>query len=256
MKLKHQVNIIIYNVILSVFNSSTWITKRVLGKKFIGRKIVFDFDRTFESNFPKSKEFRFIQIGGNDGISFDGLYQKIISREKKSGIILEPSPTYFKLLEANYKSFPSIKLLPFAIFEHRGKLELCELNEVGLKNHPAWAAGIGSVDINHLLNLNVKPEEISKIEIEGITFKDLLEMHPDFSSIDYLQIDTEGYDYQILKTIDFNSFNVKAIKFEFKNLPLLEQKHAISLLSENFQLYRDDLDMVCLKKGMTMKCRI
>jgi FkbM family methyltransferase len=256
MKLRHKVNIALYNLILRGLNANTSVTKRILGKRLFGRIINFDFDRTFDSNFPKKEEFRFIQIGGNDGISFDGLYRKIIVREKKHGIILEPSPKYFKLLEANYKNFPGVKLLPYAIFENSGTLELFELNENGLKNHPKWAAGIGSIDINHLLNLHVKPEEILKIEVEGITFAELLKMNSGFNCIDYLQIDTEGYDFQILRTIDFGKFDAKAIKFEFKNLSPLEQEQAIVLLGNNYEIYRDDMDMICLKRGMKVKCRL
>lgn len=256
MKLRNRINISLYNLILCGLNANTWITKRILERRLFGRIISFDFDRTFESNFPKKEYFRFIQVGGNDGVSFDGLYSKIIARKKKHGIILEPSPKYFKLLEANYNCLLGIKLLPYAIFENPGMLELFELNEVGLKNHPNWAAGIGSVDINHLLDLNVRPEEISRIEVQGITFTELLEKYPDFCLIDYLQIDTEGYDFQILRTIDFGRFDAKVIKFEFKNLSASDQEQAICLLGKNYELFLDDMDMVCLKKGMKLKCRL
>jgi len=230
-------------------------TKKIIGNKFINKDIVFDFDRTFDSNFPKTQGFKFIQIGGNDGVSFDTLYPKVTAREA-SGLILEPSPRYFDQLKSNYKNFKSIKLLPYAIFEKRGFLELFELNEMGLKNHPAWAAGIGSVDMHHLTSLNVKLEEIAKIKVEGITFDDLLDSYPNFLNVDYLQIDTEGYDFQILKSIDFQKFSAKMIKFEFKNLPIHEQNKAISIFRDNYFLYKDELDLVCIRKNLKIKCRI
>jgi len=254
MKLKHRVNIALYNLVLRGLNANTWITKRILGKKLFGRIISFDFDKTFDFNFPKNVNFSFIQIGGNDGVSFDDFYRKIIERQKKCGLILEPSPNYYRLLEVNYTNLPEIILLPYAIFENRGKVELFELNDKGLKNHPKWASGIGSVDINHLLKLNVKPEEISKVVVEGITFNDLLQMNPSFYSVDYLQIDTEGYDLEVLKSIDFDVFNVKIIKFEFVNLSDLEQKQAVRLLYSSYQLYRNEMDMVCLRRDMKVKC--
>ena len=172
------------------------------------------------------------------------------------GIILEPSPRYFKLLQINYEKLKVIHLLPYAIFEKKGKLKLFELSENALKNYPSWGAGLGSLDINHLLNLKVNPDEIDTIEIEGITFSDLLNMHPDFSRIDYLQIDTEGYDFQILKTIDFNKFTTKMIKFEFKNLSAFEQECAITMLSHDFFLFESDLDLICVKKGLILKCKL
>lgn len=255
MKIKNRINIFLYNRLLIVLNLHQTMTRKIIGKKFLGREIVFDFERTFESIFPKDKKIKFIQIGGNDGISFDNLYPKVIKR-KSGGIILEPSPKYFEKLKANYEKFKSIHLLQKAIFEKRGKLELFELNEKGLKNHPSWAAGIGSIDLNNLLNLNVKLEEIDKVEVEGITFTDLLDSYPDFSDIDYLQIDTEGYDFQILKTIDFHVFKVKVIKFEFEVLPIDDQERAISMFESNFFMFRDELDLVCIRKGLKISCKL
>tara|TARA_R110001592_G_scaffold105385_3_gene296342 strand:+ start:115106 stop:115822 length:717 start_codon:yes stop_codon:yes gene_type:complete len=230
-------------------------TKIIIGNKFIKWDIVFDFDRTFESNFPINKKFNFIQIGGNDGISFDSIFDKITSRASK-GIILEPSPRYFEQLKLNYRNFKSILLLPYAIFEKSGILKLFELNEIGLKNHPAWAAGIGSVDIQHLTNLNVKLEEISTVKVEGITFDYLLESYPQFSNVDYLQIDTEGYDFEILKSIDFTKFKAKMVKFEFKNLAEIEQNKAIAIFCDDYFLFKDELDLVCIRKNLKIKCRI
>jgi len=89
MKLKHKVNIFIYNRILEGMNFYSPFTKKIIGNKFINKDIVFDFDRTFDSNFPKTQGFKFIQIGGNDGVSFDTLYPKVTAREA-SGLILEP----------------------------------------------------------------------------------------------------------------------------------------------------------------------
>ena len=255
MKLKHRINIFLYRLILFHLNIQSTVTKKIIGGAIFKRKIVFDFDRTFNSNFPKNQRLKFIQIGGNDGVSFDHLYQKVTTR-KSEGLILEPSPRYFEKLKLNYRKFNSIKLLPYAIFEKKGVLELFELNDIGLKNHPAWAAGIGSVDINHLTNLNVKLDEIARIEVEGITFDDLLETHPEFLNVDYLQLDTEGYDFQILKTIDFQKFNAKMIKFEFKNLSTDQQDGAISIFKDDYFLFRDDLDLVCLRKNLKIKCRI
>lgn len=255
MEFKHRINIFLYNKIIETLNLDSSITKKIIGRQLINRNIIFDFDRTFDSNFPKTQQFKFIQIGGNDGVSFDSLYLKVMSREA-TGLILEPSPRYFQQLKSNYKNYKSIKLLPYAIFEKSGFLELFELNEVGLKNHPAWAAGIGSVDIKHLTNLNVKLKEIAIVKVEGITFDDLLNSYPEFLNVDYLQIDTEGYDFQILKSIDFNKFSAKMIKFEFKNLTAKEQDQAISIFCDDYYLYRDELDLVCIRKNLKIKCRI
>ena len=51
-------------------------------------------------------------------------------------------------------------------------------------------------------------------------------------------------------------FIAKIIKFEFKNLSYSEQEKAVSLLKNDYQLFRVDMDLVCLTKEMKVKCRI
>tara|TARA_B100001057_G_scaffold494043_1_gene589790 strand:+ start:1831 stop:2085 length:255 start_codon:yes stop_codon:yes gene_type:complete len=38
------------------------------------------------------------------------------------------------------------------------------------------------------------------------------------AEIEYLFIDTEGYDYKIIKSIDLNKIKINKIKFEYKHL--------------------------------------
>ena len=47
----------------------------------------------------------------------------------------------------------------------------------------------------------------------ALSFKDFIKANS-IESIDLLLIDTEGYDYQILMSIDFNKFKPKIIRFE------------------------------------------
>jgi hypothetical protein len=56
-------------------------------------------------------------------------------------------------------------------------------------------------------------EELISISAESITFQDLID---DFNiiHINYLQIDTEGFDYEIINSIDFNKVNIDIIRFE------------------------------------------
>jgi len=60
---------------------------------------------------------------------------------------------------------------------------------------------------------DVEEIDIDREKITTIMFDDLLSKHG-LISIDFLQIDTEGYDERILKTIDFNKLHINFIKFE------------------------------------------
>lgn len=49
--------------------------------------------------------------------------------------------------------------------------------------------------------------------------------------IDLLHIDTEGYDFEILKTIDFSVIQPAVILYETKHLSPCDQQASVELLS-------------------------
>jgi hypothetical protein len=59
--------------------------------------------------------------------------------------------------------------------------------------------------------------------------------------LDYLQIDTEGFDYEILKMIDFSIIKPKLIKFESVNLSISDKQSANLLLVCNGYYLFDEL---------------
>ena len=64
-----------------------------------------------------------------------------------------------------------------------------------------------------------------------------------------LKIDTEGYDFEILKIFNFKLFDPKIIQLEHAHLKKDEIRDAISLLSKNnYFVLKKKNDLVCLKK--------
>ena len=84
-----------------------------------------------------------------------------------------------------------------------------------------WASGIGSFDKQHILNHKnkrflVSDPDIEEVNIQYLTFSDLIEKYS-ISSIDLLQMDVEGAEFEILNSIDFEKIEIKKIIFEFKH---------------------------------------
>lgn len=62
-----------------------------------------------------------------------------------------------------------------------------------------------------------------KYEVETISLHDLLKKHNAPFNIDYLSIDTEGSEFEILNAFDFDTFDIKVITCEH-NYTQMRQK--------------------------------
>ncbi|MBK9465376.1 MAG: FkbM family methyltransferase [Chitinophagaceae bacterium] len=69
--------------------------------------------------------------------------------------------------------------------------------------------------------------------------------------VDLLLIDTEGYDFEILKTIDFSNFRPDLLIFEVSNLDRKDFNASIEILKKNeYQVYINHIDCIALKKNI------
>jgi hypothetical protein len=65
--------------------------------------------------------------------------------------------------------------------------------------------------------------------------------------LDYLQIDTEGFDDEIIKMIDFSQVKPKLIKFESVHLSLEKKLSTVDLLkSQGYKIIDEGTDMIAL----------
>lgn len=139
----------------------------------------------------------YIQIGTNDGN--DEFKKRIEQLKNKSNVyLIEPNSDLISKIEENYKSLKEIHnvfILNVGIVSHKGINELyTDLNY----------SGFSSVINRKSHNLS------SKIQFTPLTFQELCDTN-NISNIELLYIDTEGYDYTILNSIDFKTVNIKKI---------------------------------------------
>ena len=65
----------------------------------------------------------------------------------------------------------------------------------------------------------------------------------EITHLNLLQIDAEGYDFEVIKMIDFDIIKPSIIKFEHKNLSKRDQEKAHDLLSSNgYAIQCEDCD--------------
>jgi FkbM family methyltransferase len=196
----------------------------------------------------------FVEIGANDGVSFDPLYTYII-RHRWRGLLVEPLPDVFRQLKETYKQCNGLLFENIAIAEKPGRRDMYRISTDAVSNGtlPAWTKGIASFfnDRNALGGYRIPAstfEQIrSHITVEAVpcdTLDNLLHKHA-ITKIDVLQIDVEGYDYHILRQLDFSRFRPSIIRMEWLNLPDDEKGLAIKLLRyHGYQIRLSSIDLI------------
>ena len=165
------------------------------------------------------KKFGLVVIGAHFGVWLNDDLSKF---NKENILLVEPVPYNYKKLQERFIDSSNIQICTNAIFSEHKINKFYYVNEKSLsKLGKHWASGIGSFNKNHILNhrtkrFKIEENDIDEIEIEFITFYDLIEKYF-IESIDKLQIDVEGAEYEILKSIDYKKTNISSIQFESKH---------------------------------------
>ena len=165
------------------------------------------------------KDFGLVVIGAHFGV---WLEEEISKYSKQNIILVEPVPYNLSILEKKYSGLENISICKNAIFSENKISKFYYVNEKSIsKLGKHWASGIGSFNKNHILDhrtkrFKIEDEDIDEIEIEFITFDSLIEKF-EIESIDKLQIDVEGAEYEILKSINYKKTDINSIQFESKH---------------------------------------
>ena len=214
----------------------------------------------------KGEDLFFIQIGGNDGVGRDPIHQAVKKYQWK-GIILEPQKMVFEdRLKKNYEDLPLIILENKAVDHVSGVKSLYEISF----SEARWATGLATFDratlVKHIENGYVLrhaksdgieipasiDEMIKEESVHTTSINDLLANHQ-VDRVDFFHIDTEGFDFEIIKMIDFEKTNPKYLYFEHQHLTIKEFKEAIALLDmKGFDYVTDKTDTFAFKKGLTI----
>ncbi len=140
-----------------------------------------------------------VQIGACDGKSDDPIYS-IISKGNWSGVLVEPIPNLYKELKKVYHNQPDLKLENCAIAKEDDTVTMYWVVEDD--SLPEYVKILASFDLKVILkNKPIIPnieEFIETIEVPAMTMESLLKKHS-IQHVNLLQIDTEGFDYEVLK---------------------------------------------------------
>lgn len=145
----------------------------------------------------------FVEFGATNGIELSNTY--LLEKDYGwTGILAEPNPI-------NHES----------LFQNRK----CDISKLCV--YPVSGETLPFLSVNGFCNVISSLEKYSsndyhgdarkdsiKIDVETISLNDLLKKYNAPNKIDYLSVDTEGGEYEILKSFDWNQYDVSLITVE------------------------------------------
>jgi FkbM family methyltransferase len=175
----------------------------------------------------------FLQIGAHDGKTDDPLHG-LIRKHHWNGVLIEPVAYLFNRLVRNYSGVSGLAFENKALADSDGRRMFYHIRQ-SEDLCPVWYDQLGSfykeVILRHSGGLPNIEDYIEAELVECICFRTLVESYS-ISRIDLILIDTEGYDLQILKQIDFSRFAPRLVIYEEKHLSVEDKQMAKALLTE------------------------
>lgn len=198
------------------------------------------------------------QIGANDGQSNDPI-ANLLRKNKWTGILVEPLPHTFSVLKVNTSDLTDrFKLYNCAIDRVVGKRIIYEIEYQDWMPHffKELASFSKTFSKNMLLEKKlISPENAKKLdecivetEIDTETIDTVLEKS-NLNKVDGYFIDTEGYDYEIIKLINFEDKKPELIFFEHVHINTADYKKCLKLLKNyGYRLYYQFRDTIAVSE--------
>lgn len=176
--------------------------------------------RSFANAYPQA---RFVEIGANDGRRVDPLSPFIAGRDW-TGVMVEPVPYLFDRLRANFEENPRVAVEHAAVAEReetRPFFYLSEEADARSSKDPWWYDAIGSFDREHLVKhaneISDFEARLRRIDVPCLTVAGLCAKHG-LGNPDLILIDAEGYDAEIVASIDFEATRPRLLIYEHHHL--------------------------------------
>ncbi len=178
------------------------------------------------TNFFNSKENGYVvDIGAVDGI-VNSNSRYLISNLKWSGLLVEPNPTSFNLLQSLYSDNNNIKLENLAIFDK--EIDSIEFHIYGDNLQDSQGSTLSDI-FKERATIQTGDKYRKTIFVKTKTLKNVFSDNNVPNKFDFLSVDCEGVDYHVLSSNDWNMFRPTLVCIE----PSLNVQQIDSLLKSN-----------------------
>jgi FkbM family methyltransferase len=176
-----------------------------------------------------------VQVGSNDGVHGDPLHELIEDNRGWRALFIEPIPSIFARLKANYGDAARFAFANVAISDTSGPMRLfgvserarCELGN----SLPFWFDQLGSFNREHIVRHldGILEPYIVELDVEAVTLNEVLRRHG-IDRVDLLHCDTEGHDLVVLSSLDFARYRPLLVLYEHRHLSDEDRAKARSML--------------------------
>lgn len=151
-------------------------------------------------NYFGNKPHHLLDIGANDGQTFSNS-RYLLEHLGWSGLLVEPSPTAFKKLKALYKDNDLVECLNVAIANEKGRIDFYDMGEhIGKGDSSLLSTAVQS-ETNRWIGT-----QFAKCKVKAVTYADIIDTY------DFITIDCEGLDLDVLKQIDLKHTSLVCIE--------------------------------------------
>jgi FkbM family methyltransferase len=221
---------------------------RQVERRRAGRKLLQGFARAYPEAF-------FVEIGSNDGVRDDHLSTHIRSSRWR-GLMVEPVPHVFERLRENYGDLDRVALVNAAIAPTGGTLPFYHLAEADPRERedlPDWYDSVGSFSREKVLeqkrSIPDVEERIRCLEVPAMPF-DALCAEQGVDRVDLILTDTEGFDAEILGSIDFDAWRPRLVVYEHFHLDAeVREATAERLRGFGYRTMEEGFDTFCLREA-------
>ncbi len=172
-----------------------------------------------------SFEKNFLEFGATDGLNLSNTYS-LEKFSNWSGVLAEPDTQWHNNLKLNR---PNTKIIHDCVWiKSNETLDFISSSEGELSTIESYKY---SDQVSMPANSKSRNKNINKIKVNTISLNDLINTEFNNSSPSYISIDTEGSEYDILKSFDFDNLKPKlfTIEHNYSNL----EKQIDELLEKN-----------------------
>ena len=142
-----------------------------------------------------------LEIGANDGVTYSNSLHLI--EKGWSAVLVEPSARVFWKMCDRHKGSKNVIVVNAAIAEHVGSGVLYDSGDFLLKGTSSLLSTMKPSEIKRWGDVQFEETHISVL-----TFYQLLQDVP-YKQFDFISIDCEGYDLEVLRQIELDSVGCK-----------------------------------------------